>query len=232
MRREQLRRPILGLTVAGWVVAGWVIATAHANPSAGPAVFRDRSARPAQATAVPPISTCVPPTPGGSPPPPGLYPLVSVDEVTIGQVFDAVGCPGVDMVLRIALRNDGPAPSGDFAMRIEGCGVGRREVTVDSIDMFRTTTVVIPDASIPPGPCAIMLDPSCGKLYFDRYWTGEVPHPAPLPTCTPEPAVTVSATMTPTASTTASPTSTTPATRAATLEPTGLIWLPWLHVGP
>lgn len=201
MRRERFLRPLLSLAVAGGIIA-----TVHANPSAGSELFRGRPFRPAQATAVPPISTCVPPTPGGSPTPPGLYPFVSVSEVTIGQVFDAVGCPGVDMVLRIALRNDGPAPSGDFAMRIEGCGVGRREVTVDSIDMFRTTTVVIPDASIPPGPCAIMLDPSCGKHYFNRHWSGEVPHPEPLPTCTPEPAVSATDTATATATATTLPT--------------------------
>lgn len=196
MRPERFLRPLLSLAFAGGVIA-----TVHAHPSAGSELLRGRPVRPAQATAVPPISTCVPPTPGGSPPPPGLYPVVSVDEVTIGQAFDAIGCPGTDMVLRITLRNGGPAPSGGFAMRIDGCGVGRREVTVDSIDMFRTATVAIPGASIPPGPCAIMLDPSCGKLYFDRYWTGEVPHPEPLPTCTPEPAV--SATDTATATVTA-----------------------------
>ncbi len=182
-------KPFLTTTL-GLAFTGWVIVTAHAHPSADLAGFRSGSTRPAQATAVPPISTCVPPTPGGSPTPPGLYPWVSVSEVTIGQVFDAMGCPGVDMVLRITLRNDGPAPSGAFAMRVDGCGVGRLEVTVDDIDMFRTSTVEIPGASIPPGPCAIMLDPSCGKHYFDRHWSGDVPHPEPMPTCTPKPAVT------------------------------------------
>lgn len=198
MSRAQSLRPILGLAVAGWVIA-----TAHARPPASPTVVHGGSARPAQATAVPPISTCVPSTPGGTTPPPGLYPLVSVDDVTIGQAFDAMGCPGVDMALRITLRNDGPAPSGAFAMRIAGCGVGRREVTVDSIDMFRTAIVAIPGASIPPGPCAIMLDPSCGKLYFDRHWSSDVPHPEPLPTCTPKPAVTAMDTATATETATA-----------------------------
>lgn len=209
MRREQLRRPILGLTVAGWVVAAWVITTVHANPSAGPVLFRGVPARPAQATAVPPISTCVPPTPGDPPTPPGLYPYVSVGSAGIGQVFDALGCPSGGMALEITLRNDGPAPSGAFGMRIEGCGVGRREVTVDSIDMFRTATVAIPGASIPPGPCAIMLDPSCRKHYFDRYWSGDVPHPEPLPPCTPKPAVT------------ATDTATAAVTVAARVSPTG-----------
>lgn len=196
MTFERFLRPILGLALTIGAIA-----TVQAKPRAGPAIFRGGSFHPAQATSVPPISTCVPLP--SEVPPPGLYPLVSVDEVTIGQVFDAAGCPGVELVLRIAFRNDGPAPSGPFALRIDGCGVGRREVTVDSIDMFRTATVEIPGASIPPGPCAIMLDPSCRKLYFDRHWSGEVPHPEPLPTCTPPPAITATATETDTATATA-----------------------------
>lgn len=189
--------------------------TPSAEPPAGPT----QSSGPAQATEIPPIATCAPPPPGSSPTP-GLYPIVSVDSVVINQVFDAADCPSAGLYLQIRLRNDGPAPSGPFAMRIEGCGVGRREVTVESIDIFSATTVTLPDPSLSIPSCAIMLDPECSKAIFYRHWTGPVPVPQPQPTCTPQPSPPPA---------TATPPSATPT--GVTTEATpggGRLWLPWL----
>ena len=170
----------------------WPAATATASPTRlRPTTTATRSAPTppsptvAQSSPVPPIATCIP-TPEGTTPP-GLYPIVSVDSVVIRQAFDAADCPSVDLRLHIVLRNDGPAPSGPFAVRIEGCGVGRRDVEVADIEMLDQTTVEVSGVTLPAEPCALMLDPRCDPLkpYFQRHWSGPVPVPRPQPTCTP-----------------------------------------------
>ncbi len=168
----------------------WPAATATASPTRlHPTATRSAATLPpptaAQASPVPPIATCAA-TPAGTIPP-GLYPIVSVDSVVMRQAFDAEDCPSADLRLHLVLRNDGPAPSGPFAVRIEGCGVGRREVEVADIAMFAQATVEVAGASLPAEPCALMLDPRCDPLkpYFQRHWSGPVPIPRPQPTCTP-----------------------------------------------